>query len=161
MGRETTLGLKNNSSKTLKDKDFLDLKRMNPDLIVFNQDDIDDIESMMRRDIEILSNSRLMDYSFFITVVKRADNNFERDSLILKNRVYYSKDMSSIYFIGIIDYLTKFNIWKKIEFNFKGILNYSERCNISAVEPEFYSLRFFNYMSQEIFSRKNNLHLFK
>lgn len=61
LGRKTKLGLGNQSSKTLKDKDFIDLKRMDQNLIEINEDDIDDIQSSMKNDIEILSNSQLMD----------------------------------------------------------------------------------------------------
>ncbi len=155
-GRETTLGLDKNNTKTLKDKDFIDLKRMYPLLIEFNQDDIDDIEETMGRDIEILSDSSLMDYSFFITIVKRIED-FDRESLILKNRLYFSKDKSFMYFIGIIDYLVQYSNFKKLENTLKSIFNYSERMNFSAVHPKFYSERFFNYMSLEVFGKKNKM----
>ena len=158
LGRETKLCLENNSSKTLKDKDFIDLKKMDSQIIEFSEDDIDDIESTIKTDISILSLSDLMDYSFFITKCKRIED-FDVSSLIVKNRLYYSKDLKYMYFIGIIDYLTKFNSWKKLENTFKTIMNYSERTNISAVDAQFYSKRFFEYMSLNILSRKNNLQL--
>ena len=129
---------------------------MNPNLIEFNEDDIDDIEFVMKQDIKILSLSSLMDYSFFITIAKRIED-FDRNSLILKNRVYYSKDRNFMYFIGVIDYLTPFTTLKKLENTYKSVFNYSERKNISAVDPIFYAERFFNYMSLEIFSRKKKL----
>ena len=57
---------------------------------------------------------------------------------------YMSEDGKYIYHLGIIDYLQDFNIDKFVENKLKSVIDNGSL--ISAVPPEAYSYRFFNFM---------------
>lgn len=54
----------------------------------------------------------------------------------------------SIYYLGIIDLLTKYNIVKKAEHFWKGLSH--SRAQVSSIPPSRYALRFFNFISSII-----------
>ena len=154
VGRKTDRIDMNNKMKTLKDIDFLDFKRIYPDLINFEIKNIINLTETLKHDINLFRNSYIMDYSFFITICENKKN-FDITKCLVQNRLYYSKDEKYIYFIGIIDYLTKFNSIKIIENSYKAMMNYSQRETISAVNPVLYSDRYAKFVVQEIFNLKN------
>lgn len=144
----------NKKNKTLKDKDFLDLKRLNPGLINFEDKSIAGIIETLKYDLNLLRNSSIMDYSFFITIAENSGD-FDTDShCLVSNRMYYSKDKKYVYFIGIIDYLTKFDRLKMLENKYKSLMNYSKRSTISAVNPVHYADRYMKFIIEEIFNIK-------
>lgn len=56
-----------------------------------------------------------------------------------------SRDMSKLYFVGIIDILTFFGTKKKFEYNFKSIVHGQ---TVSCVPPQRYGDRFKKYMRE-------------
>ena len=64
-----------------------------------------------------------------------------------------SVDNKKIYYLGIIDILTEYNIAKQFEHSFKRIRYCSN--DMSCVPPEYYKQRFFNYMNT-IFTKEEN-----
>jgi hypothetical protein len=154
VGRETKHLELNNRSKTLKDKDFLEFKRLYPDLVNFEEKSIHSILETLKYDLSMLRKLSIMDYSFFITICDNENANFDFMKSLVQNRAYVSKDDKYIYFIGIIDYLTKFNSFKQIENKFKTLTNYKNRTEISAVHPVLYAERYANFILQDIFNIK-------
>lgn len=63
-------------------------------------------------------------------------------------RVYNSVRMDEKYILGVIDILTEFNTKKKMEYCFKKLM-YGD--GISAVPPDIYAERFYNFMKQKVF----------
>ena len=61
---------------------------------------------------------------------------------------FMSEDGKYIYHLGIIDYLQDFNIDKYLENKLKSMLD--DGSLISAVPPEAYSYRFFNFMQRHV-----------
>jgi len=104
----------------------------------------------MKSDITFLRNNNLMDYSFFIVILE--NNQIIENKGVIKNRMHYSKNNKFIYFIGIIDYLTKYSSLKMMETSCLTLLYYSERNLISAVNPVFYADRFNKFMFKYIFN---------
>jgi len=104
----------------------------------------------MKNDITFLRNNNLMDYSFFIVILE--NNQIIENKGVMKNRMHYSKNKKFIYFIGIIDYLTKYSRIKMMETSYLTFLYYSERNLISAVNPVFYADRFNKFMLKYIFN---------
>ena len=92
-----------------------------------------------------------MDYSFFIVIIENNQNNIENNRVI-SDRIHYSKNKKFVYFIGIIDYLTKYSRIKKLETSWRTFLHYSDRNLISAVNPVFYADRFNKFMLKYIFN---------
>jgi hypothetical protein len=154
-GRETKQLNLSEKSKTLKDKDFNDLKRLGKHLIQFEDKSVVNIIETIKYDIALLRNASLMDYSFFITVAKNTGD-FDMSNCLVGNRLYFSKDLQHLYFIGIIDYLTKFDKMKQVENIYKSIFNYSNRNRISAVNPIYYATRFLHFMVESVFNIKLN-----
>lgn len=84
----------------------------------------------------------------------------ETDFTSRKDFIFYSDDGGfratqeddlpgdSIYYIGIIDLLTKYNIIKKAEHFWKGLSH--SRAQVSAIPPSAYALRFFKFISSII-----------
>lgn len=76
-----------------------------------------------------------------------------------RNRYFYSDDGGfrathqddspgeAVYYLGIIDCLTKYNTVKKTEHFFKGLVARSRKGDISAVPPDRYGDRFVKFMS--------------
>jgi Phosphatidylinositol-4-phosphate 5-Kinase len=56
--------------------------------------------------------------------------------------------VKEIYYIGIIDILTRFNGSKKVESFFRGLLH--DRKTVSAVNPTLYGNRFMAFMKKAI-----------
>jgi hypothetical protein len=153
LGRETKKLRLHHNLKTLKDKDLLEIKRMDPNLMNFIDKSVITILETLKQDLRLLRKSSLMDYSLFITICEKPDE-FDISNCLVNNRVYYSDDYKRLYFVGVIDYLTKFNNYKILENKYKSIFNYSNRTKISAVNPVLYAERFYDFMNDEIFNFK-------
>ena len=65
---------------------------------------------------------------------------------VVKNsrHCFMSEDGKYLYHIGIIDYLQDYNYDKKGENFLKSFID--DGSKISAVPPDYYSVRFFNFM---------------
>ncbi|ORX54791.1 SAICAR synthase-like protein [Piromyces finnis] len=59
-----------------------------------------------------------------------------------------NKELQEIYFLGIIDIFTSYNMKKKLEYLCKSIIN--NKKNISSVNPSFYSKRFLDFIKNSI-----------
>jgi len=57
-------------------------------------------------------------------------------------------ELQEIYFLGIIDIFTNYNMKKKIENICKSVI--SDKKNISSVKPSFYAKRFLNFIEKSI-----------
>jgi 1-phosphatidylinositol-4-phosphate 5-kinase len=152
MGRETKQLNLSEKTKTLKDKDFLDLQNGGQHFVNFEIKSGIIISETIEYDIELLRNCNIMDYSFFITVAE--NKNFELKKALVSNRQYYSRDSKYIYFIGIIDYLTRFDKIKQIENGFKSFMNQKFKHTISAVNPVHYADRYYSFITKEVLNIK-------
>lgn len=152
LGRETKQLNLSERTKTLKDKDFLDLREAGQDFIKFDKKSSITISEIFEYDLQLLRECNIMDYSFFITVAENKD--FELKTALVDNRQYYSDDSKHIYFVGIIDYLTRFDKIKQIENSYKSFMNKKSKNEISAVNPSHYANRFFSFMTKEVFNIK-------
>ena len=153
IGRQTKQLNLSEKTKTLKDKDFIDLKSTNNHFLNFENKNSVIISETLQYDIEILRNANIMDYSFFITVAE--NNGININQCLVNNRQFFSKDLKYIYFLGIIDYLTVFDKLKKMENTYKSLINYTNRNTISAVNPVDYSNRFYKFILREVLNIKN------
>ena len=65
-----------------------------------------------------------------------------------ERHTYMSDDGMYLYHLGIIDYLQDFNLSKKGENAFKGLID--DGTQISAVHPKPYAERFFRFMQETV-----------
>jgi hypothetical protein len=152
VGRETKQLNLSEKTKTLKDKDFLDMQNGGQHFINLETKTSMIISEAMEYDIELLRNCNIMDYSFFITVAE--NKNFELSTSLVNNRQYFSQDSKYIYFLGIIDYLTRFDRIKQIENAFKTFMNEKSKQTISAVNPVHYADRYCSFITKEVLNIK-------
>lgn len=61
-----------------------------------------------------------------------------------------------MYQFGIIDYLQDWNINKMCEHYAKTIILRKDAEGVSAVEPQLYSKRFYDFMSENVFCSQGN-----
>lgn len=83
-----------------------------------------------------------------------------------RNRYFYSDDGGfrathqddrpgeTIYYLGIIDCLTKYDMFKKTEHFVKGVANPKQKNEISAVPPDRYGKRFVEFISRNTMPRE-------
>lgn len=146
VGRQTKQLLQN-TNKTLKDLDFLEIsKHHDYGNISLLGKDLAKIKECLKEDLNFLQNANLMDYSFFIAIMK---NNIRIDKMNAK-RIFYSKKKDYVYLLGIIDYLTEYNNKKIIENTLLNVANFRRRNTFSAVNPILYRTRFYNFMYETI-----------
>ena len=145
--------------QVLKDLDFQWLTKVERKLINFKKKDIDEIKTIVNNDVIFYKRLRLMDYSLLFIIVdfpNKIDPDYNQivgllDDPKYRGHVYKSEHEKYIYIIGIIDYLQKYNLKKKMEHCMKGIINGKENNMISAVEPEYYGNRFNEFMQKNVF----------
>ena len=119
----------NIKSKTNLDTNFL-LER-NGDPIVLQMPQEVDFFSVLERDVSFLRDKELIDYSLLLVVNKQ-------DKVVK---------------VGIIDYLRKYDIKKKIEHNLKKIKNFGQDPTI--VNPSIYADRFLETMHRNVIAKSH------
>ncbi|KAM3141426.1 hypothetical protein pb186bvf_006544 [Paramecium bursaria] len=108
----------------LKDLDFIDDNQK----LNLGQQQKQLLLDQIMRDSHFLEQCNIIDYSLLIGVhERRSTKNIEQGLL--------SQNQQEIYFIGIIDILTEFNAYKKIENKFKSTFVDS---NVSCIPPNAY-----------------------
>jgi hypothetical protein len=61
-----------------------------------------------------------------------------------------------VYHISIIDYLTEFNIFKRIECFYKVNIKGNKKEFISAIDSNIYSKRFLKFIKKEVIINETN-----
>ena len=153
-GRKTKNFIKHKKTKTLKDLDFLEIIKLEPNLFYINSFQRELFEGIMKNDLALLTKCNFMDYSLFLVVLNYKEDIMKQTTT---TRLYISKDRKYAYYLGIIDYLSYYGIRKKIENLIKTffLCQKKNHNNISAVSPNIYSERFSKFISK-IFHRKKN-----
>eukprot|EP00474_Spongospora_subterranea_P010791 CRZ11249.1 hypothetical protein [Spongospora subterranea] len=148
----------------LKDVDFDRL-----DVVVKLGEYYPAVLAILKSDANFLSSAMQMDYSLLIGIYNRdqdptnptddellarlgytpeeADNpsSYDRRGLLSRDS---NRRIANVYFMGIIDYLQKYNWKKKTEHFFKAIVN--DRSSISAVNPPAYAKRFSAFIERHL-----------
>ena len=153
-GRKTKNFLIAKHNKTLKDLDYKELKKSKPITMNLPEAIAYDLEQLISEGIKILEKNNLMDYSFFLSIIKINEENKKTVLEILEGKNYYeSSDGKFIYIVGVIDYLTEYDGWKSGE---AFILKFIHKKNsVSAIHPTIYSSRFRNFVRNEVIKRIN------
>jgi len=79
------------------------------------------------------------------------------DLMFSSRNVCLSDDGMFMYQFGIIDYLQDWNINKMCEHYAKTLILRKNAEGVSAVEPQLYSKRFYEFMSENVFTSQNNI----
>jgi hypothetical protein len=156
VGRKTK-NLLSNKEKTLKDQDFVALSNQAGEGMVvrLNRVQMKNITDMLRDDIQMLTKAYVMDYSFFLGIVKNSDD-LVLDPELDGKRYFKSKDNKFVYFMGIIDYLTNYDGMKNLETILLNILY--KKDNASAVDPVKYSNRMKDFLHRMVFGNPHSAH---
>jgi len=85
------------------------------------------------------------------------DSQYFKEKLIKSRNTLESTDGSELYHIGIIDYLQRWDLFKKGEACMKSQILRRDKYKISATGPDQYCKRFKNFMKDKVFNDKNTL----
>ena len=154
------------NTTTLKDKNFLKAKKVNPKLTNFNLDDRELLRTVIKKDLEFLKKNNLMDYSLLLAVesqdkvleslnelgesrrsITLADGEVVDDhvgELIAKAHCYTTD--KKIFHIAIIDYLQGWTMSKRFERFSKMTFMGQDGATMSPINPNSYACRFMNFM---------------
>ena len=157
MGRKTKK-LFEKKDATLKDIDYCELSNNRSDIkLSFLKNDIITIKKSIHNDLKILEKGNLMDYSFFICICR--NENIDNNKLLIKQRMFKSKNKEIVYLLGIIDYLTEYNKKKILENVIKNIFH--KKDSFSCVSPTKYKKRFEIFIKAVLKGEDNLFNLLK
>ena len=157
LGRKTKK-LFEKKDATLKDIDYCELSNNRSDIkLSFLKNDIITIKKSIHNDLKILEKGNLMDYSFFICICR--NENIDNNKLLIKQRMFKSKNKEIVYLLGIIDYLTEYNKKKILENVIKNIFH--KKDSFSCVSPTKYKKRFEIFIKAVLKGEDNLFNLLK
>ena len=157
IGRKTK-NLFQKKDVTLKDIDYCELSSNRSDIkLSFLKNDIIKIKKTFISDLKILEKGNLMDYSFFICICR--NENIDNNKLLIKQRMFKSKNKEIVYLLGIIDYLTEYNKKKILENVIKNIFH--KKDSFSCVSQTKYKKRFEIFIKAVIKGEDNLFNLLK
>lgn len=116
--------------------------------IILSPEDRERLVKQLEADSNFLASQNVMDYSLLFaihTVVSPIETMYP-----LPPRAFISSDKSTLYFLGIIDILQSYNIWKVLEKTWKVKILSFDADKISVQEPEKYAKRFFKFLELRI-----------
>lgn len=114
------------------------------------------ILEQVENDCKLLERWNLCDYSLLVGIHFLSPDSevplsftYGQDPSIFKHDFggLVSGDEKELYFLGIIDTLTEWDMQKRSERAIKSLLNFSERTGVSAMSPLPYRLRFQKYVA--------------
>lgn len=123
--------------KVYKDLDFVQVKQG----IYLAYEDQLRLKRTLRKDVELLTNLNIVDYSLLTGVFK--DQNVSINGKHFKG---IDKDIGLIYVLGIIDFLQQYTTFKRLETFFKTLCKRSKQ-EISVINPVAYGMRFMRFVS--------------
>ncbi len=159
-GRKTQNIRKAEREHAFKDLDFLNYQKMNDEIINFNIEIVSEVLDKLQSDLNMLVKSNIMDYSLLFYIYEIPPQSSENDYNKVFNlfaderykyKIFKSQQNKYLYILGIIDYLQSYNAKKFLENKYLYILHGKNIKNISAVEPEFYAKRMYNFAKENIF----------
>ena len=157
-----------NNSSTLKDQNFVsnqhDVQEIN-----MSPQEIEKINTAIRRDTNFLASIQIMDYSILLGIESKVQinsENFEHTVINagrkqsvrstaelqrFKRHRFVSPEGMQTYHVSIIDFLQLWNCQKKAEQFAKTTILRANKKQLSAVEPAFYRTRFQKFMRTQVF----------
>jgi 1-phosphatidylinositol-4-phosphate 5-kinase len=178
----STYGRKTSEKKKLlgscmKDLDFIENKTQ----IFLSKNKKQELEAQLKKDVNLLKRLNIMDYSLLLGI--RCLNRREEDEIIEETRRFspivhqdvpgahkntiFDTDggiravgtegevMDIVYYFGIIDCLTNYSTFKKLETFFRSLRH--KRETISAIPPHEYGERFLKFILDHIETPGENL----
>jgi len=77
-------------------------------------------------------------------------NSYNIEASAIKRHRFMSTCGNYVYHIAIIDFLTRFNFWKRLESYYKVNFKNNKKELVSCVPPELYASRFYNFLVKEV-----------
>jgi len=144
---------------TLKDLDFKKYEKQ----IGIGEPKKAKLLETLQKDVAFLESQGLMDYSLVLYCVNKKkcshilpdDKSKDKSSQCFGECVNMFEDPENqdvYYKVGIIDYLTRFGLKKRLEIFFKKLIALNPNHNISAQTPNVYAKRFISFVENGIFN---------
>ena len=102
----------------------------------------------MERDSSFLSSHGIMDYSLLLVI-----ESLQSMEISTRRNTICSETHPEAYHLGIIDFLQKWDLSKKMERAYKAIKG--DANNISAIEPIRYNCRFNAFLRKYVFKKNS------
>ena len=118
----------------------------------FTKKECDLIQNSLCEDSEFLKGNNLIDYSLLCTIHYFNEEDYEKIEEKQKYRIIKSNDNKFLFNLSIIDFLTPYNITKKLELGFKKAganLSKNADTNFSVLDAVGYSRRFVRYLNKK------------
>ena len=129
-------------SSTLLDKNWKEDNRF----VLLNVATRDSIMDQISKDVQLLREHNLMDYSLLVGVAEKQDI---QDTTNLGPHCFLSGDGESLYELGIIDFLQVYNTKKKVTHAIKSVVHQGDQ--LSTVHPGLYADRFVEFAKHFVF----------
>ena len=118
----------------------------------FTKKECDIIQNSLCEDSEFLKGNNLIDYSLLCTIHHFNEEDYNKIEEKQKYRIIKSSDNKYLFNLSIIDFLTPYNITKKLELGFKKAganLSKNADTNFSVLDAVGYSRRFVRYLNKK------------
>ena len=118
----------------------------------FTKKECDIIQNSLCEDSEFLKGNNLIDYSLLCTIHHFNEEDYNKIEEKQKYRIIKSSDNKYLFNLSIIDFLTPYNITKKLELGFKksgANLSKNADTNFSVLDAVGYSRRFVRYLNKK------------
>ena len=118
----------------------------------FTKKECDIIQNSLCEDSEFLKGNNLIDYSLLCTIHHFNEEDYNKIEEKQKYRIIKSSDNKYLFNLSIIDFLTPYNIRKKLELGLKKAganLSKNADTNFSVLDAVGYSRRFVRYLNKK------------
>lgn len=145
--------------QALKDLDYQWITRVDKTIINFSFDQIEELQYLLKNDLQLFKALKLMDYSLLLIIIdfpNNTDSNYDQILSLLGDpkyigHIYKSRNEKYIYIIGIIDFLQQYNCKKWFENKYKALIYGNDVKKSSSVDSDYYCKRFFNFIINDVF----------
>ncbi|AOA60694.1 Phosphatidylinositol-4-phosphate 5-kinase [Komagataella phaffii CBS 7435] len=117
-----------------------------------------DFLNQLRSDVDLLERLNIMDYSLLVGIhyePNRLKKNNTPETLMsfegrseLRATDYLNNDLDEVYYVGVIDCLTNYSFFKKVETLWRSLSH--KRAEVSAVPPMEYGERFYQFVRNSV-----------
>ncbi|KAK1443846.1 phosphatidylinositol-4-phosphate 5-kinase [Babesia gibsoni] len=149
IGRSVPANERKDHTVALKDCDMQDLK----EFIELDQRRVTELTSIIATDVDFLVASSLLDYSLLLGIHYRSQSEDDVDWVgdvdHTKQPFIMGKGRDRLYFIGIIDVLTRWDFAKRAEGVWRRLQTFNS-AGVSCVNPQQYGKRFIDYIKNRI-----------
>lgn len=133
-------------SQTLKDQNFIDIIKTQPNLVALDPETRQNLIFTIRNDVNLFRGFGIMDYSLLLAIEECGEGRS-----LTPDYVHMFSNDRHVFHVSIIDYLQSWDLNKKSERFVKTQLLRKDGKTLSAIEPNEYATRFVDFVVGKCF----------